>query len=122
MTDVDPPRPPRRPRYRGTHPRAFREKYKEHQPDVYPQDVAKVIESGKTPAGTHRPILVSEILAVLNPQPGETVLDGTLGYGGHAQELWKAVQPGGRLLGIDADGVELVKTDQRLQTLGFPAE
>lgn len=122
MTDADPPRPPRRPRYRGSHPRAFTEKYKEHRPEAYPDDVAKIIESGKTPAGTHRPIMVAEILDVLKPRPGETVLDCTLGYGGHAQELLKTVQPGGRLLGIDVDGVELAKTEGRLRALGFPTE
>lgn len=122
MTDADPPRPPRRPRYRGTHPRAFGEKYKEHRPDAFPDDIAKILDSGKTPAGTHRPIMVREILDILRPSPGETALDCTLGYGGHAQELLKAVQPGGRLLGIDADPVELAKTEARLQALGHPHE
>lgn len=114
------PRRPRRPRYRGTHPRAFGEKYKEHRAEAYPADVARILESGKTPAGTHRPIMVREILDVLRPQPGDTALDCTLGYGGHGQELLKAVQPGGRLLGIDADPVELAKTESRLKSLGFP--
>lgn len=122
MSDADTPRPPRRPRYRGTHPRAFAEKYKEHRPNEYPDDIAKVLDSGKTPAGMHRPIMVREILDVLRPQPGETALDCTLGYGGHAQELLKAIQPGGRLLGIDADPIELAKTEARLQALGYPAE
>ncbi|HET6422377.1 MAG TPA: 16S rRNA (cytosine(1402)-N(4))-methyltransferase RsmH [Planctomycetaceae bacterium] len=120
MSDADVPRPPRRPRYRGTHPRAFAEKYKEHHAEAYPADVARILESGKTPAGTHRPIMVGEILDLLRPQPGDTALDCTLGYGGHAQELLKAVQPGGRLLGIDADPVELAKTEARLKSLGFP--
>lgn len=122
MPDSDAPRPPRRPRYRGTHPRAFAEKYKEHRPNEYPEDVAKILDSGKTPAGMHRPIMVREILDVLRPQPGETALDCTLGYGGHAQELLKAVQPGGRLLGIDVDPIEMAKTEARLRALGFPVE
>lgn len=122
MSDADPPRPPRRPRYRGTHPRAFAEKYKEHRPSDYPEDIAKILDSGKTPAGMHRPIMVREILDVLRPQPGETVLDCTLGYGGHAQEFLKAIQPGGRLLAIDADPLELAKTESRLRALGYPDE
>ncbi len=115
-------KPPRRPRYRGTHPRQFAEKYKEHDPARFADDVAKVVASGKTPAGTHRPIMVREIMQVLAPQPGEFAVDCTLGYGGHARELFAAVQPGGRLLAVDADPIELPKTEVRLRTLGFPPE
>ena len=115
-------KPRRRPRYRGTHPQQFAEKYKEHQPERYIDDVAKVLASGKTPAGTHRPIMVAEILAALTPQPGEIAVDCTLGYGGHARELLAAVQPGGRLLAVDADPVELPKAEARLRELGFPPE
>ena len=87
-----PEKPKRRPRYRGTHPRQFHEKYKEHHPERYAGDVAKILASGKTPAGTHRPIMVREILEVLSPQPGEIAVDATLGYGGHAMELLRAIQ------------------------------
>jgi 16S rRNA (cytosine1402-N4)-methyltransferase len=112
----------RRPRYKGRNPRHFHEKYKEHAPELYPDDVAKVLDSGKTPAGTHRPIMVREILDVLAPQPGEIAVDCTLGYGGHARELLTAVQPGGKLLAVDADPIELPKTEARLRALGFPEE
>lgn len=122
MTEPASDRPSRRPRYSGSHPRQFREKYKELQPERYAEDVARVLAGGKTPAGSHRPIMVREILDVLKPQPGETAVDCTLGYGGHAQELLKAIQPGGRLLGIDADPIELPKTEARLRGLGFPAD
>ena len=57
----------RRPRYSGKHPRRFEEKYKEINPARYAETVAKVIASGKTPAGTHRPIMVAEILDALAP-------------------------------------------------------
>jgi len=66
--------------------------------------------------------MVREILQVLSPQPGDTAVDCTLGYGGHARELLAAVQPGGRLLAVDADPIELPKTEIRLQSLGFPSE
>lgn len=122
MTDSSPDKPPRRPRYRGTNPRQFHEKYKEHQPAKYADDVAKVIASGKTPAGTHRPIMVREVLMALAPKAGEIAVDCTLGYGGHSQELLAAVQPGGRLLAVDADPVELPKAEARLRGLGFPNE
>jgi 16S rRNA (cytosine1402-N4)-methyltransferase len=115
-------KPPRRPRYAGKHPRKFAEKYKEHDPARYAADVAKVLASGKTPAGSHRPIMVREILEALAPRAGDTVVDCTLGYGGHAAELLRAVQPGGRLMALDVDPIELPRTEARLRALGFPDE
>ena len=112
----------RRVRYSGKNPRRFEEKYKEHDPQRYAGTVAKVLASGKTPAGTHRPIMVAEILAVLAPRPGELAVDCTLGYGGHAQEILARLQPGGRLLGLDADPVELPKAEVRLRAAGFGPE
>jgi 16S rRNA (cytosine1402-N4)-methyltransferase len=123
--DAGTPEPPphrRRPRYGGNHPRRFEEKYKERNPEKYKETVAKVVASGKTPAGTHRPIMVAEILDVLAPRPGEIAVDCTLGYGGHARELLCRVQPGGRLIGIDTDPIELPKTEARLRALGFGPE
>ncbi len=115
-------KPKRRPRYKGSHPRQFHEKYKELNPSRYAEDVAKIIASGKTPAGTHRSIMVREILEVLAPKPGEVAVDATLGYGGHAAELLKAVLPGGTLLALDVDPIELPKTEARLRGMNFPAE
>jgi 16S rRNA (cytosine1402-N4)-methyltransferase len=112
----------RRPRYRGTHPRRFEEKYKERNPERYADTVAKVLASGKTPASTHRPIMVKEILEVVAPKPGELAVDCTLGYGGHAQEIINRLQPGGRLLGLDADPIELPKTEARFRALGFGSD
>ena len=115
-------KPPRRPRYSGRNPRTFAEKYKEHDPTRYTADVEKVLATGKTPAGTHRPIMVREILEVLAVPPGATVVDCTLGYGGHATALLQAVQPGGRVIALDIDPLELPRTEARLRALGFPAE
>jgi len=112
----------RRPRYSGTHPKTFTEKYKEQDPGRYAADVEKVKARGQTPAGTHRPILLDEILAFLDPQPGQTGLDATLGYGGHSSALLARVQPGGCLAATDVDPLELPKTEARLRALGFPAE
>jgi 16S rRNA (cytosine1402-N4)-methyltransferase len=107
----------RRHRYGGKNPRRFEDKYKERRGDA--ETLAKVLASGKTPAGTHRPIMVAEILQVLAPQPGDVAVDCTLGFGGHAQELLARILPAGRLIGVDADGVELPKTEARLRALGF---
>jgi 16S rRNA (cytosine1402-N4)-methyltransferase len=127
MSDSSTPTPTptphqRRPRYSGRNPRRFEEKYKEHDPQRYAETVAKVLASGKTPAGTHRPIMVAEILEVLAPRPGQIAADCTLGYGGHAQAILARLQPGGKLLGLDADPIELPKTEVRLRALGFGPE
>ncbi|CAN5555381.1 16S rRNA (cytosine(1402)-N(4))-methyltransferase RsmH [soil metagenome] len=119
MTDSSVPPHRRRVRYKGKNPRRFEEKYKELSPEKYPDAVARVLASGKTPAGTHRPIMVGEILEMLNPQPGQIAVDCTLGYGGHSLEMLARLQPGGRLIGLDADPIELPKTEERLRAAGF---
>ena len=115
MSEATPHR--RRVRYSGKNPRRFADKYKERTSD--PETLAKVLAAGKTPAGTHRPIMVEEILAVLQPRPGNLAVDCTLGYGGHAEALLARLQPGGRLLGLDVDPLELPRTEARLRALGY---
>ena len=107
----------RRVRYSGNHPRHFAEKYKDHTIDAYPDLKEHLQQKGKTPAGTHVPILVSEIMETLHPMPGEIVADCTLGYGGHAREFVQRIGATGKFVGLDADGVELEKTRQRLTQL-----
>jgi 16S rRNA (cytosine1402-N4)-methyltransferase len=115
-------RPPRRTRYPGRNPRAFADRYKELAPEKYKSDVQKVLASGKTPAGTHRPIMVAEVLECLRPAPGETAVDCTLGGGGHARAILERLQPGGRLIGLDADAIELPRTEAALRAVGFGPE
>jgi 16S rRNA (cytosine1402-N4)-methyltransferase len=118
MTDEasTPPRK-RRPRYRGTHPRLFEEKYKERDAARYPEERTKILLSGKTPAGSHVPVLVAEVLETLAPIAGDIAVDATVGYGGHASELLKRILPGGRLLALDVDPIELPKAAARLKSL-----
>jgi 16S rRNA (cytosine1402-N4)-methyltransferase len=112
----------RRVRYSGTHPHTFAEKYKELNPEKYKADVQHVISRGDTPAGTHRSICLQEVLAILDPKPGEIAVDATLGYGGHTREILRKIQPGGILYGLDVDSVELPKTEARLRSEGFGPE
>ncbi|MFM8808670.1 MAG: 16S rRNA (cytosine(1402)-N(4))-methyltransferase RsmH, partial [Chthoniobacterales bacterium] len=109
----------RRPRYPGKNPHRFEHKYKELDPDSHPETIAKVLASGKTPAGSHVPIMVAEILEVLQPRPGNFAVDCTLGHGGHARAILECVTPGGHLLGLDVDPLELPRTEQRLREAGF---
>jgi 16S rRNA (cytosine1402-N4)-methyltransferase len=120
--EVSQPVRKRRPRYSGKNPRKFHEKYKELNPERYASDVQKILHSGKTPAGTHRPIMVAEILEMLAPKPGDIAVDATLGYGGHARAILERVQPGGKLIGLDVDPMELPRTEERLRAAGFGVE
>jgi 16S rRNA (cytosine1402-N4)-methyltransferase len=110
----------RRPRYAGTHPRRFDERYKERAPDKYPDIEAHVRSQGRTPAGTHIPIMVAEVLAALRPAPGQVVADLTLGYGGHALAFLERTAPDGRLIGLDLDGPQLAVTGRRLAQVVDP--
>lgn len=120
--DDAPGAPRRRPRYQGKNPRRFHEKYKELSPERYPADLQKVLASGKTPAGTHRPIMVDEVLQCLRPMPAEVAVDCTLGGGGHARAILERLQPGGRLIGLDLDPFELPRTEGHLRAAGFGPE
>ena len=108
------PRHQRRKRYGGTHPKHFSEKYKEHNLANYPQMKEHLRAKGKTPAGTHIPVLVEEVMACLEPKAGEIVADCTVGFGGHAKEFLKRIGPAGKLIAMDVDNVELEKTKTRL--------
>ena len=112
----------RRVRYKGTHPRSYKEKYKELNPEKYQQDVEKIIKSGKTPAGMHISIMVDEILEFLNIQPGQVGMDATLGYGGHTQKMLEKLQGHGHLYATDVDPIESEKTRARLEALGYGPE
>ncbi|MDD9951411.1 MAG: 16S rRNA (cytosine(1402)-N(4))-methyltransferase RsmH [Zetaproteobacteria bacterium] len=56
----------------------------------------------------HIPVLHSTALDVLHPEKGESVLDVTLGLGGHASAFLKAVGDGGHLYALDADERNLI--------------
>lgn len=112
----------RRVRYQGTHPKNFKEKYKELAPEKYVDTVAKIMEKGNTPAGMHISICVKEILEFLQVKPGQTGLDATLGYGGHTLELLKCLGGNGHIYALDADPIELAKTTERLARLGYGSD
>lgn len=109
----------RRVRYKGTHPRTFAEKYKEHNPEKYKDTIEKVISKGSTPAGMHISICVKEILNFLEIKPGQTGIDATLGYGGHTSHMLKCLEGKGHIHGLDVDPIEIEKTKERLVQAGY---
>ncbi len=67
------------------------------------------------PPATHLPVMLSECLEYLAPTPGETMVDGTLGLGGHSLELLRKVGPEGRVIGLDRDPEALRRAGERIQ-------
>lgn len=65
----------------------------------------------------HVPVLLKEAIEILSPEKGEFFIDGTLGGGGHAEEILKRISPGGTLLGIDWDPEMLEGTEKRFEGL-----
>lgn len=120
--DSQEPKHQRRPRYKGTHPKAYRDKYKELQPEKYADTIEKVMQKGSTPAGMHRSICVDEILDFLQITPGQTGLDATLGFGGHTQAMLRCLGGKGHLYALDVDPIELPRTQKRLEDLGYGSE
>ena len=68
----------------------------------------------------HVPVLVSEVLAGLNPQPGGVFVDGTLGGGGHAVAIAQRVAPNGRVIALDRDPAALAAAEANL--VGLPIQ
>ena len=112
----------RRVRYRGTHPKSYKEKYEELQPEKYADTIEKVIRKGSTPAGMHISICVQEILDFFQIQPGQKGLDATLGYGGHTRKMLERLQGQGHICALDVDPVESAKTEERLRKQGYGEE
>jgi 16S rRNA (cytosine1402-N4)-methyltransferase len=69
----------------------------------------------------HVPVLLEEVLAALAPRPGQTVVDGTLGGGGHARAVAERVLPGGRVIALDRDPAAVEAVENRLAGLGVTA-
>ena len=113
-SEQQPAKHQRRRRYSGTHPKHFEEKYKEHNLSAYPQMKEHLRAKGKTPAGSHIPVLLEEVIGCLRPRAGEIVVDCTVGYGGHASEFLKHIGPTGKLIAMDVDNAELERTRNRL--------
>lgn len=66
----------------------------------------------------HIPVMMAQVLSVLAPKPGQTIVDCTLGLGGHTGAMLPRVHPGGRLIGIDMDPANLALAGEYLTWVG----
>lgn len=64
---------------------------------------------------SHTPVLLNEVLKLLDCHPGQVIVDGTVGGGGHAYEILKRIIPGGFLIGIDRDPNALEAAQKKLE-------
>lgn len=69
-------------------------------------------------APLHRPVLLNEVREWLHPEPGQVVVDGTLGDGGHSEMFCEMVGPTGLVIGIDRDPEALPAASNRLHRFG----
>lgn len=66
---------------------------------------------------SHVPVMPGEVLRLLDPQPGDTAVDGTVGLGGHARMVGEAIGKAGRLICFDRDPEALSRASEYLQSL-----
>jgi 16S rRNA (cytosine1402-N4)-methyltransferase len=66
----------------------------------------------------HKPVLPSHMLDALRPKPGYTIVDCTLGLGGHSRLLLERITPGGRLIAVDFDPHNIGRAQQVLADVG----
>jgi 16S rRNA (cytosine1402-N4)-methyltransferase len=78
----------------------------------------RVTEQATKTLFAHVSVLTREVAEWLRPQPGKSYLDGTLGGGGHAEEILIRSSPDGRLLGLDRDSEAIAAAEERLRRFG----
>ena len=70
----------------------------------------------------HIPVLVEEVMTLLNCQPGCVYVDGTLGGGGHALEILRRTSPDGTLIGVEWDDEAISEACNALREFGERAK
>src|ERR1043166_2893219 len=73
-----------------------------------------------TPPGSHRPVLLDEVLAAPPPRVGGVLVAAPVGLAGHACELLRRLGPEGKLIGLDLDADNLPRARPRLEEIGHP--
>jgi 16S rRNA (cytosine1402-N4)-methyltransferase len=72
------------------------------------------------PEQYHQPVLVKEVLEALAPRPGQLVIDGNLGHGGHSLQIMSRLGEEGLLVGVDRDPQMLATARKRFEDAGVP--
>jgi len=67
----------------------------------------------------HIPVLVKEVMHLLNLKKGDIVFDGTLGGAGHTIVMTKAIAPTGKIIGVDLDSQAISTATSKLKSLGL---
>ena len=62
----------------------------------------------------HEPVLGEPLMSIVAPQPGEVIVDATLGHGGHSRLMAEAIGTEGRLIGLDVDAFNIERARRRL--------
>jgi 16S rRNA (cytosine1402-N4)-methyltransferase len=75
-----------------------------------------------TQAKYHIPVMLNEVLDSLNLKPGKTIVDATIGTGGHSRAILERILPGGKLIGIDRDQESLDVSRERLRDNSYSCE
>jgi len=70
----------------------------------------------------HTPVMLDEVIDGLNLAPGETIVDATLGTGGHSLKILERIMPKGKLIGIDRDQESLNTAKERLHNYSSSCE
>src|SRR5690349_4314308 len=65
----------------------------------------------------HEPVMAGEVVQLLDPKPGEILVDATAGGGGHSAIIAERLAPGGQLILIDQDPAALAELSKTLQRL-----
>ena len=73
-----------------------------------------------TPQGRHLPVMLDQVMEILNPRPGQVALDCTLGNAGHATAILQLLGKTGKLIGVDLDAENIAKAKKVLEATGFP--
>ena len=71
--------------------------------------------SRRDQSAVHQPVLPHEVRESLDLRPGQTVVDATVGAGGHSRDILQQIQPDGLLIGIDRDPMMLQLAGNALQ-------
>ena len=66
----------------------------------------------------HLPVLLDSVLEIISPRAGQTIVDCTLGLGGHSAALLERIKPNGKLIGIDFDPANITLARAKLENVG----